>query len=162
MCEWLISTWENARHHWSLSSVQSLSRVWLCDPMNCSTPGLPVRHQFSHWDTSAHMGYNQNIRRWVLARIPPQDVYPSKMKTHKTQHTNTPSSTAAPNWKQFECPDDVVDPYNWIKRNGVLIHGRILWTSSCKWKNPVIKGHILYAIPFVWNIQNGQVYRDMK
>ena len=27
------------------SSVQSLSRVWLCDPMNRSTPGLPVHHQ---------------------------------------------------------------------------------------------------------------------
>ena len=27
------------------SSVQLLSRVQLCDPMNCSTPGLPVHHQ---------------------------------------------------------------------------------------------------------------------
>ena len=27
------------------SSVQSFSRFWLCDPMNCSTPGLPVHHQ---------------------------------------------------------------------------------------------------------------------
>ena len=27
------------------SSVQSLSRVQLCDPMNHSTPGLPVQHQ---------------------------------------------------------------------------------------------------------------------
>ena len=26
-------------------SVQSLSRVWLCNPMNCSTPGLPVHHK---------------------------------------------------------------------------------------------------------------------
>ena len=26
--------------------VQSLSRVWLCNPMNCSTPGFPVHHQF--------------------------------------------------------------------------------------------------------------------
>ena len=26
-------------------SVQSLSRVWLCDPMDCSTPGLPVHLQ---------------------------------------------------------------------------------------------------------------------
>ena len=26
-------------------SVQSLSLVWLCDPMDCSTPGLPVDHQ---------------------------------------------------------------------------------------------------------------------
>ena len=29
------------------SSVQSLSRVRLCDPMNRSTPGLPVHHKNS-------------------------------------------------------------------------------------------------------------------
>ena len=28
------------------SSVQLLNRVRLCDPMDCSTPGLPVCHQF--------------------------------------------------------------------------------------------------------------------
>ena len=28
-----------------VSSVQSLSRVWLCDPTDCSTPGFPVHHQ---------------------------------------------------------------------------------------------------------------------
>ena len=27
------------------SSVQSLSRVWLCNPMDCSTPGFPVLQQ---------------------------------------------------------------------------------------------------------------------
>ena len=27
------------------SSVESLSSVWLCDPMDCSMPGLPVYHQ---------------------------------------------------------------------------------------------------------------------
>ena len=26
-------------------SVQLLSRVWFCNPMNCSMPGLPVHHQ---------------------------------------------------------------------------------------------------------------------
>ena len=31
--------------HHSFSSVQSLSRVWLCNPLDCSTPGLPVHHQ---------------------------------------------------------------------------------------------------------------------
>ena len=38
------------------SSVQSLSHVWLCDRMDCSTPGLPVHHQlpefthtYVHW-----------------------------------------------------------------------------------------------------------------
>ena len=29
----------------SFSSVQSLSSVRFCNPMNCSTPGLPVHHQ---------------------------------------------------------------------------------------------------------------------
>ena len=28
-----------------LSSVQSLSHVQLCDPIDCSTPGFPVHHQ---------------------------------------------------------------------------------------------------------------------
>ena len=29
----------------SISSVQSLSHVWLCDFMDCSKPGFPVHHQ---------------------------------------------------------------------------------------------------------------------
>ena len=29
----------------NIVSVQSLSHVWLCDPMDCSTPGFPVHHQ---------------------------------------------------------------------------------------------------------------------
>ena len=37
------------------SSVQSLSRVWLCDPMNRSTPGFPVHHQLPEFtQTHAH------------------------------------------------------------------------------------------------------------
>ena len=36
------------------SSVQSLSRVWLCDPMNCSTPGLPVYHHLPEF-TQTHV-----------------------------------------------------------------------------------------------------------
>jgi len=31
--------------YWTQGSVQSLSRVWLFDPMDCSTPGFPVHHQ---------------------------------------------------------------------------------------------------------------------
>ena len=40
----------------AFGSVQSLSRVRLCNPMDCSTPGFPVRHQLTdlaqthvHW-----------------------------------------------------------------------------------------------------------------
>ena len=39
---------------WCLSSVQSLSRVQLCDPMNRSTPGLPVYHQLPEF-TQTHV-----------------------------------------------------------------------------------------------------------
>ena len=41
-------------------SVQLLSRVWLCDPVDCSTPGLSVHHQLLeltqthvHWVSDA-------------------------------------------------------------------------------------------------------------
>ena len=36
------------------SSVQSLSRVQLCDPMDHSTPGLPVHHQLPEF-TQTHV-----------------------------------------------------------------------------------------------------------
>ena len=36
------------------SSVQSLSHVWLCDLMNCSTLGLPVHHQLPEF-TQTHI-----------------------------------------------------------------------------------------------------------
>ena len=35
-------------------SVQLLSRVWLCNPMNHSTPGLPVHHQLPEF-TETHV-----------------------------------------------------------------------------------------------------------
>ena len=31
--------------HILLSSVQTLSQIWLCNPMDCSMPGFPVHHQ---------------------------------------------------------------------------------------------------------------------
>ena len=40
--------------NWALSSVQSLSCVWLCDPMNRSMPGLPVHHQLPEF-TQTHV-----------------------------------------------------------------------------------------------------------
>ena len=45
------------------SSVQPLSRVQLCDPMNCSTPGLPVHHQLPEF-TQTHV-------HWVSDAIQP-------------------------------------------------------------------------------------------
>ena len=39
------SVWEQGLTHGLVSSVQFLSRVRLCDPMDCSTPCFPVLHQ---------------------------------------------------------------------------------------------------------------------
>ena len=51
-----------------ISSVQSLSRVRLCNPMNCSMPGLPVHHQLPeftqtrvHWVSDAFHQECSNI-----------------------------------------------------------------------------------------------------
>ena len=40
-----LGTQKQANFFFLFSSVQSLSRVRLCDPMDCSMPGLPVQHQ---------------------------------------------------------------------------------------------------------------------
>ena len=46
------------------SSVQSLSHIWLfCDPMDCSTPGLPVHHQLPE--------FTQAYVHWVCDAIQP-------------------------------------------------------------------------------------------
>ena len=51
------------------SSVQSLSHVRLCDPMDCSTPGLPVHHQLLEF-TQIHV-------HWVGDAIQPSHPLPS-------------------------------------------------------------------------------------
>ena len=51
-----------------ISSVQLLSRVRLCDPMNCSTPGLPVHHQLPAFtQTHAHR-VGDAIQHLILCR----------------------------------------------------------------------------------------------
>jgi len=40
----------------TISSIQLLSHVWLCDPMDCGMPGFPVRHQLPEFaQTHVHM-----------------------------------------------------------------------------------------------------------
>ena len=46
--------WYSVQFDNQFSSVQSLSRVRLCDPMNCSTPGLPVHQQLLEF-TQTHV-----------------------------------------------------------------------------------------------------------
>ena len=61
------------------SSVQSLSRVRLCDPMDCSTPGLPVHHQLPGFtQTHVHpVGDAIQPSHPLLSPSPPPSIFPS-------------------------------------------------------------------------------------
>ena len=61
-------------------SVQSLSHVWLCDSVDCSTPGLPVHHQLAEF-TQTHV-------HWVGDAIQPSHplLSPSLPTFNLSQH----------------------------------------------------------------------------
>ena len=57
--EWPKSTWKGAQNHWPSVQFSSVAQSCptLCDPMNRSTPGLPVHHQLMEFtQTHAHRG----------------------------------------------------------------------------------------------------------
>ena len=60
--------------------VQSLSRVWLCDPMDCGMPGLPLHHQLAEF-TQTHV-------HWVSDAIQPSSPLssPSPLALNLSQH----------------------------------------------------------------------------
>ena len=51
---------------WVHFVVQSLSRVWLCDPMDCSSPGFPVLHHL--------LEFAQTQVHWVGDAIQPSHL----------------------------------------------------------------------------------------
>ena len=62
------------------SSVQLLSRIWLCDPMDCSMPGFPVSQQLPEF-TQTHV-------LWVSDAIQPSQPLssPSPPTFNLSQH----------------------------------------------------------------------------
>ena len=62
------------------SSVQSLIHVWLCDPMDCSTPGFPVHHQLPE--------LAQSQVHWIGDAIQPSHSlsFPSPPAFYLSQH----------------------------------------------------------------------------
>ena len=72
-----LSNWTTTTQ---ISSVQLLSRVRLCDPMDCSMPGLPVHHQLLEL-TQTHV-------HWVGDAIQPTHplLSPSPPAFNLSQH----------------------------------------------------------------------------
>ena len=57
--------WQPQQLHVSICSVQSFSRVWLCNHMDCSTAGLPVHHQLLEF-TQTHVHW---VGEWIFELI---------------------------------------------------------------------------------------------
>ena len=72
---------KNSKFIWNPSadnihySVQSLSRVRLCNPMNCSTPGSPVLHHLKLMSIKSVMPSNHIVLCHPLLLLP--SVFPS-------------------------------------------------------------------------------------
>ena len=64
----------------TISSVQSLSHIWFCSPMDCIMPGLPVHHQLPE--------FTQTLVHWVSDAIQPSHPLsaPSPPTFHLSQH----------------------------------------------------------------------------
>ena len=74
--------------------VQSLSRVWLCDPMDCRTPGFPILHYLLEFvQTHVHLVDDAILRSYPLS---PPSVLALNLSQHQGlfQWVNSPYQVA--------------------------------------------------------------------
>ena len=119
------------------SSVESLSRFRLCNPLNHSTPGLPVHYQFPE-STQTHV-------HWVGDAIQPSHPLssPSPPTLNLSQHQGL---------------------FKWVVKYYSVIKNKILLFVStnidghrgyyAKWNNSDRERQILYDFIYMWNLQN--------
>ena len=72
-CRWILYQWalEEAQERYQFRSVRPLSHTQLCDPMDCSMPGLSVHHQLLEFtQTHVHwVGDAIQLSRWCHPTI---------------------------------------------------------------------------------------------
>ena len=71
------------------SSVQSLSHVQLCDPMNGSTPGLPVHHQLPEF-TQTHIHQVSDCHPAISSSVVPFSFCPQSLPALESFPMNQP------------------------------------------------------------------------
>ena len=101
------------------SSVQSLSHVRLCNPMDCSTPGLPVHHQLLE-TTETHV-------HWAGDAIQPPDPLSTPSPTFILSHHQglfqwVSSSHQVTRVLEFQLPHQF---FQWIFRSDFLQDGLV-------------------------------------
>ena len=112
----LNSTFKKLKSLHTVQSVQFSSVVrscpTLCDPMNCSTPGLPVHHQLPEF-TQTHIhwvGFSQTSRGLVLCWENISLVQFSRsvmndcLRPHESQHVRPSCPSPTPRVYSNSCP----------------------------------------------------------
>ena len=100
----------------AIAVVHSLGRVWLCDPMNCSTPGFPVLHhlpEFAH--THVHWVGDASQSSHPLSSPSPA--------LYLSQHVQGLESSPTPQFKNIS--SSVLS----------LLYGPTLTSTHDSWKN---------------------------
>ena len=104
------------------SSVQSLSCVWLCKPMDCSTPGFPVHHQLLEL-TPKLMSIESVMpsNHLILCRPLPPSVFP-------TIRVFSKESVLRIRWPKYWSFSFSISPSN--EYSGLIFLGWTGWISS--------------------------------
>ena len=117
------------------SSVQSLSHVQFCDPMDCSMPGLPVHYQLPelaqthvHWVSDAILPSHP---------LPPSSPPTFNLSQHQALHIR---------WPKYWCFSFSLSPSNGGNVTGALIN---------MWK----RGIISFEIPSCWKSEDLYSFR---
>ena len=107
------------------SSVQSLSHVWLCDPMNCSTPGLPVHHQLPEFtQTHVHRVGDAIQPSHPVSSSSPAAPNPSQHQSFPMSQVFSNESTLHMRWPKYWSFSFSISPSN---EHPGLISFRMHW-----------------------------------
>ena len=118
-----------------ISSLQSLSCVWLCDPMNRSTPGLPVHHQLPEF-TQTHV---HQVGDAIQPSHPPWSPSPPALNLSKRQGLFKWVSSLHQVAKvlEFQLQHHILSIYSTSKQFLMLcpikIHLYDEWSWRCPW-----------------------------
>ena len=101
-------------------SVQLLSHIRLCDPMNCSTPGLPVHHQL--------LEFTQTHVHWVGDAIQPSHPLssPSPPTLNLSQHQGL---------------------FKWVSSEYCIIKEKLYWKITYLKMHSIVMSFNLFFFP---------------
>ena len=99
-----------------ISSVQSLSYVWLCNPMDCSTPGFPVHYQLLSNSCPLSRWYHPTISSSVIPFSSCPQSFPASGSFRMSQFFTSGGQSIGVSASASVLPMNIQDwfPLGWI------------------------------------------------